>query len=367
MTLKGKGFYTSNLADCEEGDPAAILAAAQAAGLSHVVVKIAEGVSAYGFISSGFDNTLPVVQALRNAGISVWGWHPIYGTDPSGEAAIAIARTQALGLDGYVVDAGEEYQLPGMTAAARQFMMTVRATLEVPIALSSYRFPHFHPEFPWSTFLEFCDLHMPKVTWEQAHNPGEQLRESFRQCDTLPYAKPYIPTGAAYSASGWNPTVDEINDFLDTAKALGIPAVNFYNWGTCRQALPLLWSTVAGFDWSAPPRTRVVSATSIPLTDGFLVEFLAALNSGQAKRVTALYDSDATQVRADQVLRGATAIHDGYTTFFNSLPAGIEFKLSQVKFENDQCLFTWKAGSLTGETTFVINNGNIFLEYTYIF
>ena len=42
MTLQGKGFFTFNLPECEGGDPAAIVAAALAAGLSHVIIKIAD-------------------------------------------------------------------------------------------------------------------------------------------------------------------------------------------------------------------------------------------------------------------------------------------------------------------------------------
>ena len=227
MTLQGKGFFTLLLPECEGGDPAAIVAAAQAASLSHVIVKIADGVNAFGIDASGIDFTAPVVQALRTTGIAVWGWHSVHGNNPMAEAAIAIARTQALGLDGYVVDAENDYQRPDMAGAARQFMVEVRKALTIPIALSSYRFPDYHSELPWSTFLEFCDLHMPKVTWEQAHNAGEQLRESKRQCDALPNARPIIPTGPAYASSGWSPTAEEINDFLNTARALGLPAVNF--------------------------------------------------------------------------------------------------------------------------------------------
>ena len=65
MTLQGKGFFTFNLPDCEGGDPGSILAAAQAAGLSHVIVKIADGVQAAGLDASGIDFTAPVVQALH--------------------------------------------------------------------------------------------------------------------------------------------------------------------------------------------------------------------------------------------------------------------------------------------------------------
>ena len=367
MTLQGKGFFTFSLPECEGGEPSSILAAAQAANLSHVLVKIADGEKVFGLDASGFDFTAPVVQALRGGGIAVWGWHSANGNDPSAEAAIAITRIQNLGLDGYVVEAKDGYSRTGMAGAARQFMTAVRTTLKIPIALSSYRFPNYHPDLPWSTFLEFCDLHMPQVTWEQAHNAGEQLRESKRQCDALPNARLCIPTGAAYATSGWSPTAEAIVDFLNTAKALGLPAVNFLTWDTCRQSLPLIWTTIADFAWPAvAPVPIQETPPPLSLQDAFLEMFLAALNGHQAAQASALYDPDAIQVRADQLLPGAAAIQTGYTTFFNSLPTGTIFSISQAQVEEDLRNFSWQAGPLTGETTLLLQNDKIILDYTFV-
>ena len=366
MTLQGKGFFTLLLPECEDGDPAAIAAAALAANLSHVIVKIADGEKAFGIDAAGIDFTAPVVQALRLAGIAVWGWQDVRGDNPMDEAAIAITRARTLGLDGYVVHAEDEYQPPGMAEAACQFMSEVRSALAIPIGFSSYRFPKFHPELPWSTFLEFCDLHMPQVTWESAHDAGAQLRESKRQCDALPNARPFIPTGAVYAASGWSPTGEEINDFLNTAQALGLPAVNFFNWDSCRQKLAPLWGIIASFAWPVPAPIPTQAIPPNPPADNFPVQFLAALNSRQAAQACALYDPAAIQVRADQILRGAAAIQNGFHAFFEGLQADTIFSLSQAHVEADSCLLSWKAGLLSGETTLVLRNGRIILDYTFI-
>ncbi len=366
MTLQGKGFFTLDLSECEGGEPGSILTTAQAAGLSHVVVKIADGERASGVDASGSDMTAPVVQALHKGGIAVWGWHSVHGNDPSAEADIAIARTQSLGLDGYVVEAQDEYSRTGMAGAARQFMLAVREALKIPIALSSYRFPNYHPELPWSTFLEFCDLHMPQVSWEQAHNAGEQLRESKRQCDALPNARPCIPTGAAFITSGWSPSSEEVIDFLNTAKVLGLPAVNFFNWEACRRDLPFIWATIAELVWplSTGIPKQETPAPSPP--DAFLTQFLAALNGRQAAQASALYDPAAIQVRAAQILPGSAAIQTGYTAFFASLPAGSIFTIFQAQVEDDSRHFSWRAGQLGGETTLVLESGKIILDYTFI-
>jgi len=374
MTLQGKGFFTYNLLECEGGAPASILAEARAAGLSHVIVRIADGVNVSGMAASGFDTTAPVVQALRLNGFATWGWQIIHGNQPSAEADLAIARAQTLGLDGLVVNPGNEYERPGMASAARQFMAAVREALAVPIALSSYRFPNYHPELPWATFLEFCDLHMPRVTWEQAHNAAEQLRESIRQCDALPNARPCVPTGAIYTTSSWSPAAEEVNEFLNTARDLGLEAVNFYHWDACRDRLPSLWTAVANFAWSAPALDSRQAAAAIPipdtppiaLLDDFLVEFLAALNSRQAAQVSAFYDPAATQVWAEEIRQDAPAIQKGYEEFFANLPDGTVFTISQAQVRDNQRLFSWKAGWLRGETSLVLKSGKIILEHTFI-
>jgi hypothetical protein len=371
MTLQGKGFFTFILPECEGGDPAAIVAEAQSAGLSHVIVKIADGVRAFGMDPSGIDFTVPVVQALRVGGIAVWGWQTVRGNNPAAEAEIAIQRVHALGLDGYVVNAETEYKQPGKEAAARLFMSAVRDSLTIPIALSSYRFPNYHPEFPWSAFLEKCDYHMPKVFWELAHNAGVQLVESKHQCDALPNARPYIPTGAAYNVAGWTPTPADILDFLDTANTLGLPAVNFFHWGHCRRYLPKIWTTIAGFDWPAPLQEKPPVLPDPPTTpstppDAVSTKFLATLNNCEARQMAALYDPAAVRIWVDEILYGPIAIRDGYATLFDNLPAGIVFTLSQAHVDNDVHYLTWKAGPLSGETTLVLKNGKIVLDYTFI-
>ena len=375
MNPQCKGFFILNLPDCEGGQPKSILATAQAAGLSHVFVKIADGVKPAGVCASGVDFTAPVVQALQGAGLAVWGWQYVFGDNPSAEAALAIRRVQALGLDGYVVSARSEYERSGMSNAAQQFITTVHTALKVPIALSSYRFPNYHPQFPWSAFLTFCDLNMPQVYWEQAHDTSDQLSESKRQCDALPNARPYIPTGAAYNSPGWSPTAQDITDFLDTAQALGLPSVNFFDWHTCRANLPLLWTAIASFPWPAPlqanlpaktPPAAINTPSATPL-DAFLAQFLAALNNRNAAQVSALYDPAATQVWADQIRRGAGSIQTGFAAFFTSLSAGTVFTIASARVENDLYTFAWKAGQLASETILTIKNGKIILDYTFLF
>lgn len=371
MTLQGKGFFTFLLRECEGGDPAKIVAEAKAAGLSHVLAKIADGVNAFGVDASG-DYTAPVVTALRAAGIAVWGWHYVYGNNPAAEAAIAISRTQALGLDGYVVDAEEEYKTPGKDAAARQFMAAVRSALTCPIALSSYRFPNYHPELPWAVFLEKCDLHMPQVYWEQAANAGSQLRESKRQCDALPNARPYVPTGAAYGTPPvWNPTPAQISDFLTTAKALGLEAANFFDWDYCKANLPDLWPVIANFDWPAPSQVPD-DAEDDPVTSGGIAPpdpqtaaFLAALTGRQPAQAAALYDPTAVHVRGNVLCESNSVVLGGYTALFKVLPVGVPVLLTGVEVRDDVRCLTLQIGTVFLQATQAWKNGKIIFDYLF--
>ncbi len=339
MSIKGKGFFIFQIPNCEGGDPDAIASVAQAAGLSHVWVKIADGTNPF-----GVGHTKPVVNALHDKGIAVWGWHYVYGYEPAGEASVAVRRFKELNLDGYVVNAEVEYK--NKVAAARRLMSDLRNGLpDAKIALSSYRFPNYHPELPWTVFLEKCDYNWPQVYWVEAHNAGAQLRESKKQCDALPNAKPYYATGAAYSdtPNKWNPTPADVEDFMATAREMGIEAVNFFSWDYCRAHYPAIWKTISNFDFpAAPPVTP-------PAT--FIEAYLAALNAHSVDEMMKLYQSEATLVTRDRVLSGADSIRIWYGQFFSEVLANGEFVFSKVNKLGDLRYIIWEAESDTGRVS----------------
>lgn len=338
MNLQGKGFYTFILPEVEGGDPAKIVSEAQQAGLSHVLVKIADGTRPFGFTGSN-DHTLPVVKALQEAGIQAWGWHYVYGSDPQGEAAIAVKRVRELGLDGYIVDAEAEYK--NKRQAAITYMAALRADLpDLPIALSSFRFPNYHPELPWAEFLEKCDLHMPQVYWEQAHNVDWQLRESKKQCDALPNARPYIPTGAAYGTPGWDPTVEDVRTFMDTAKDLGLEAVNFFQWDYCRKHLPTLWTAIAEYAW---PFTPPAEDLPLPPSDSFTSLYITALSQRDLPLLQNLYKPGSVHVRDGKALNTPAGIRQGYIEFFAKLPPGSALGFTFFEVSGDKATAEWTA------------------------
>jgi hypothetical protein len=366
MALQGKGFFTNNLQESEGGDPAAIAQMAKSAGLSFVVLKIAAGSQPAGFDLAGKDLLPQTIQALKASGISTWGWHSLSGIDPERQAKLACERTGALGLEGYVVNAEGGFEQPGGESAARQFMAALLDGMKVPIALCSYHFPNFHPNFPWSAFLEGCDLHMPKVFWELAHNPAEQLRESKSQCDALPNARTYIPVGAAYRTIGWAASPEDLTGFLNAACDLGLPAAAFFQWDACRKSLPKGWETVAKFPWPVPaPAFAELPPASAP-SDPFAAQFLAGLNSRQPDQMTALYDPAAVRTWMGETHHGLVEIRQAYAALFERLPPAMDFSMSRCRVDRYMHHLTWSAGSLCGETTLLTRDGMIIQDLTFI-
>ncbi|MBN1146088.1 MAG: nuclear transport factor 2 family protein [Anaerolineales bacterium] len=360
MALQGKGFFIWQISRCEAGNAQAIAAAGAQAGLTHVLIKIADGIDPYNINSStGQDLVPPVVAALRNRNIICWGWHYVYGYEPVAEADVAIQRLQTLGLDGYAIDAEAPYKQPGRDEAARQFMSRLRASLpDFPIALSSYRYPTYHPQLPWREFLEKCDFNMPQVYWVEAHNPGEQLIRSLREFEAMEPFRPLIPTGSAYKQGDWQPTVADINEFLDTARNLNLSAANFWEWGHTRLYLPHLWDAIAAYNWPVEPQGEIVE------------RYFAALNAHAPAQVTSLYHDAAVLVTGKRTRQGSAAIRAYYRELFNQVLPGAEFNLVEYSGDSVSRHFTWMATSSAGnvsngDDTLGLVGGKIVYHYTY--
>jgi ketosteroid isomerase-like protein len=366
--LTGKGWFIWQVARCEHGAPEAIADQAVASGLSHVLIKIGDRNYAYGIDRLGRDQVAPVAKALHDRHIQVWGWHYVYGEQPADEAHLAVKRATQLRLDGYVIDAEGEYKLPGREAAARTFMETLRGGLpqEVPVALSSYRYPSLHRELPWAAFLERCDLSMPQVYWQESHNPDTQLSRSmaeYANARLVGTPRPVIPTGAAYGVGNWSATAADLQKFLAAARQLQVPAVNFYSWDYARAPDNRdLWDTVSSFDWSAAAAERTA--------DDVVRRFFAALNAVDLAELGLLYADNAGQVTTERTLFGVGTIVAWYQELLKTTLPGAVFTLTAMTGTGNSRHASWTAKSphgdiLDGDDTFGILNGRIIYHYTH--
>ncbi len=362
MNLQGKGWFVWQIARCEGGAPDRIADQAAAAGCSHVLIKVAERTITFGLDRTGRDLVRPVVAALRARGLQTWGWHYVYGDQPSAEADIAVRRCGELGLDGYVIDAEAEYKRPGMAAAARVFMRRVRAGLrQLPIALSSFRYPALHQQLPWREFLEHCDLSMPQVYWEQAHNPAQQLSRSVREFNDarlVGSVRPVVPTGSAYGVGSWRATPEDITRFYTAAVELGLPAANLYSWDYARAAAANwpLWEAAANFAWPAAGGQDM------------LERYAAALNSGDLDQVMRLYQPNVAHVTLARTLVGRDDLLGWYRELLGARLRGATFEVQPVSGQGLSRRFRWTAAGphglvADGDDTIGLRDGLIQYHY----
>lgn len=360
MNTSGKGFFIWKVKDCESGNPLAITKAAQQAGLTHVLIKIADGAYAYNIDrDTQYDYAAPVVQALKAAGIQVWGWHYVYGDHPRQEADIAVQRLRDLNIEGYVIDAEHEYKEPGKDQAADLYVRRIRSKIKnLHIALSSYRFPSFHPQLPWKTFLERCDTNMPQVYWEQAHNPTPNLERTVREFSSMAPFRPIIPTGPTYRAGAWVPASEDLKQFMQTAKSLNLSAVNFFSWDECRPAYQHLWQTISDYSWDGQEPSKDISQI-----------FIDALNTKDLKKISALYNPQAVHITSARTIQGKTAIEAWYNTLLNQLLPNGKFNLNGFTGSGNSRQIHWTCKTdfsevMDGSDTIGLLNNKIAYHYT---
>jgi hypothetical protein len=359
--INGKGYYIWKIPNCEGGDPDAIASVAQQAGLGHVFIKIANGIYDYNYDSSTKKDLIgPVCEALLAKGIRIWGWHYVFGDLPKEEAKAAIRQINKLPLDGYIIDAEGEYK--DKYTPCRVYMNELRAALpDFPIALASYRYPNYHLSLPWKDFLTKCNFNMPQVYWEQSHNPGEQLLRSVKEFQLIEPFRPIIPTGAAYAAGGWVPTVSDVLDFLNTAVSLDMPAVSFWSWDYCRAKLPELWQAISSFTW--PGTTPVVQ--SLPEL------FVEYINKKNVPLLLTLYNDDAVFVTARQTIQGKNALNGWFSNLLTTLLPDAEFSIASISGTEITKKVTWKVTktdntTLTIEDTIGLHEKKIMYHYSSI-
>nr|MBN1228583.1 hypothetical protein [Anaerolineae bacterium] len=326
MKLEGKGFYIWKIHMCEGGNVAQIVKRARDANLSHVLIKIADGARAY-----NVDLATPLVEALKGAGIQAWGWQFVYGNEPFGEADIAIHRINTLGLDGFIVNAEVAYK--NKHAQASAYMERLRLNVpDLHIGLSSFRYPQYHRELPWTEFLSRCDTNFPQVYWMQAHNPAQQTDQSIAQFQNIFPVRPIVPTGAAFAEWGWRPTPAEVRAFLSHAKTIGMSAANFWSWdyaGSMEGAD--LWDAVADFDWPVqnPPRD--------------IAEILFdAMSGGLLDPISALYQPNAILVTSRHTYQGLAGIRAHYTNLFQQV-RGAKYKMEIRVLQDNLRQISWDA------------------------
>lgn len=343
--LTGKGMFIWKIDRCDGGDVNKIINKSKKADFSHLLIKVANGIYSYNIDwEKKIDLVPPLVYALKNNGIQAWGWHYLFGDQPHQEAQKAINRIRELNLDGYILDAEGHYK--GKHDAARTFMdLLTKEIKNIPIGLSSYRYPSYHPQLPWNEFLKKVDLNMPQVYWMQAHNPGPQLEKTVAEFQGMNYTPPIIPTGAAFMEWGWMPTASEVEQFIQKARQLNLSAVNFWEWRSLFEDLPReIWQIIRDYPWKPGP----------PPPADIAQQLIEALNSRDPTRIWDLYKDNAVHITSERSVQGMSAIEGWYNALFTDLLPDASFNLAGYSGTGNIRHLSWTATSSNGD----VQNGS---------
>ena len=243
---KGKGWFIWQVKETMKGDPIAIAKFAKDNGFGHLLLHVHNGWQSETQVDGGADLT-PYIKAANDLGIECWGWGAVYASNWSTCADMVIyAFKKHPDLVGHVVDA--EAGMKNAPSAAESMMKKIRKELpNLPIGLSSYRFPESHPELPWKQYRAYCDFDMPQVYWEQDFRPeaGDlQLQSSFNQFQKMTPVLPYFPTGPAYKVGKWVTSPEQVKRFILKSKALGFEGCNFWVWYQTERDLPEVFEVI---------------------------------------------------------------------------------------------------------------------------
>jgi len=238
--MRGQGMWIWQIQHCEDGHVGRIVARARQAGLSHLLIKIADGERAYNDPHLAY-----LVEASREADMDLWAWQYTYGTGAAGEARFAAERYRDHPFAGFVVDAEAEYK--GHGDRAREYMEALREELpDETIGFTSYQFPSLHPTLPWREFLGLADLSMPQVYW-YSRDPVISLRRAIGEYQV--YGLPIVPIGAAYPQAATPP---QMQMFVREAIAQRLEAWTWWDWQHCTDAM---WQVI-GREEVRPPARR---------------------------------------------------------------------------------------------------------------
>jgi hypothetical protein len=258
--------------------PEATADALSAMGCRWVAIKIGDGAAATWATYPGAQQA--AIRAFVERGIQVWGWHYVYGgvaavrnedgtwryiasgPSPEQEADFVndiMGKLASAGMSGYIIDAEQEYKGGGQAARATRFMD--RLNVSVPVALSTYRYPTAHREFPWREFYASGKIHyhMPQVYQDDgAGQAVAQLRRCIREYSEytgIPQL-PFVPAGRAYIEGPFKEVrASEITAFINECKQREFSGCFFWSLDQYRNRAgikPEVDAGIAASPWPAP-------------------------------------------------------------------------------------------------------------------
>jgi hypothetical protein len=243
-TLTGRNMFVWRLAPVvkAEMDVPTLVRKARTAGLSGVWIKIAEGDQPFENVGARhralFKET---ADALRKAGISVWGWHVPHGGSVAAareEAAVAAQLAIDHKLDGVLMDAeGGSGYFRGGDAEADAYGGALRKALKdagLGIAMCGNDIPRNFPGYAFDAFVRHADANAPQVYYGASPSVDNRLQRARKA--NAHVKSPFIPVGAAWVGTGdggcesASACAERGREFLRLVGLHGFAGCGFWHW-----------------------------------------------------------------------------------------------------------------------------------------
>ena len=232
----GKGMWLYVPEQIEGGNVDALVARAQAVGITHVYVRT--GSSRMGFYAQDYMNRL--LPKAHAGGLRVYGWDfPYFDNwqDDVNRAVAAITYTTPDGhrLDGFSADIETRSQGVKITPeSARAYGTGLRRAVGTNYPLIA-TVPRPSPKlvtYPFAEVVEHFDAIAPMIYWLNRH-AGPDAAEALTVLKA--FNKPLMPVGQAYNGGpeGGRPEVprrEELLEFMRVSDQFGATSVSFWSW-----------------------------------------------------------------------------------------------------------------------------------------
>lgn len=217
----GGGMWIWYVSKSNGGDTNAIVAQAQAHGISTVFVKSGDGTNYW------TQFTPELVAALHAGGLRVCAWQYVYGKSPAAEASVAARSVTEAGADCFVIDAETDYE--SRYTQAQTYIDDLRSAVgaDYPIGLAAFPYVDYHPSFPYSVFLgpNGAQFNAPQAYWKEIGGGVDAVLDHTYRFNR-PYGRTIAPIGQTYD--GVPP--EEIARFRQVAAAEGATGLSWWSW-----------------------------------------------------------------------------------------------------------------------------------------
>lgn len=233
----GTGMWIWQPGGVEDGNVTATAARAKQMGLSHLFVRT--GSSWNGNVNAEY--LMALLPLAHSAGLRVYGWDFPNLNDLAADLeramnAIMFVTPDGHRLDGFSPDIetpSEGVNLTSELAGAYSSTLRRYAGPHYPLIATVPRpSPWISSFYPWDEVIGPMDAVAPMVYWLD-RQPDSDVADALQQL--AHFGKPVMPIGQAYDGSpeggrAGNPTYEEIQRFISTAKQYGAASVSFWSW-----------------------------------------------------------------------------------------------------------------------------------------